>query len=99
MAHLIAAHPQEPERLVKLGRRVRDKRNWTEVFDSIESAKNDYFKSDKRLKSSFRKVYRKFGEHAAEPLDRALRLVPAGGEMGAAAVTPIIGCVQILLEV
>lgn len=98
LAYLIAAHPQEPERLVKLGWRVRDKRNWTEVFDQIESAANDCFKSDKKLKGRFRKVYRKFGEDANRTSNIS-KLVPAGGDMGAVPVTPIIGCVQILLEV
>lgn len=99
MAHLIEAHPLEPERLVKSGRRIRDKTNWTEVFDQVEAAKNNYSKVDNKFKSGFRKVHRKFGEHAAEPLNRMTKLVPAGGELGAVAVTPVIGCVQILLEV
>lgn len=96
MAYLIAAHPQEPERLVKLGWRVRDKRNWTEVFDQIESAANDCF--DKNIEGRFRKVYRKFGEDANR-MSNILKLVPAGGDMGAVAVNPIIRCVQILQEV
>lgn len=99
MAHLVTAHPQEPEYLVKSGWRVRDKTNWTEVFDQIEVAKTDCSKVDNKLKGGFRNVYRKFGEYAAEPLNRMSKLVPAGGDMGAIAVTPIIGCVQILLEV
>lgn len=99
IAHLVTVHPQEPEHLVKSGWRVRDKTNWTEVFDQIEAAKNNCSKIDNKFKGGFRNVYRKFGEHAAEPLNRMSKLVPAGGDMGAIAVTPIIGCVQILLEV
>lgn len=98
-AQLIKAHPHEPERLVKSGWTIRDKTNWTDVFDQVEAAKNNFSKVDNKFKAGFRKVYRKFGERAAEPLNRVTKLVPAGGDMGAVAVTPIIGCVQILLEV
>lgn len=98
-AHFVKEHPDEPEHLIKSELRVRDKTNWTEVFDQVEAAKNDCSKFDNKFKAGFRKVYRKFGEQAAEPLNRVSKLVPAGGDMGALAVTPIIGCVQILLEV
>lgn len=97
--HFIKAHPHEPERVAKSGMGIRDKRNWTEVFDQVEAAKNYCSKVDNKFKAGFRNVYRKFGEHAAEPLNRMSKLVPAGGDMGALAVTPVIGCVQILLEV
>jgi hypothetical protein len=99
MAQLLKAHPHEPENLLKSGYRIRDKKTWTEVFDQVEAAQNHGSKVDNKFKVGFRKVYRKFGEHAAEPLNRMTKLVPAGGDMGALAVTPIIGCVQILLEV
>lgn len=99
MTHFVKAHPHEPEHLVKSELKIRDKTNWTEVFEQVEAARNYYFKVDSKFKAGFRKVYRKFGEHAAEPLTRVSKLVPAGGDMGALAVTPIIGCVQILLEV
>lgn len=99
MAHLVKSCPHEPEPLVKSGWGIRDKTNWTEVFDQVEAAKNYCSKVDNKFKTGFRKVYRKFGEHAAEPSSRLTKLVPAGGDMGAVAVTPIIGCVQILLEV
>lgn len=99
MAQLVKAHPYESEHLVKSGWKIRDKTNWTDVFDQVESAKNHSSNVDSKFKAGFRKVYRKFGEHAAEPLNRVTKLVPAGGDMGAVAVTPIIGCIQILLEV
>ncbi|KAI3396809.1 hypothetical protein diail_11638 [Diaporthe ilicicola] len=98
IAHLTEVHPYEPEHLIKSGRRLRDKTNWTQVFDQVETAKDDYSKVDGNFKAGFRKVYRKFGEHVADPLNRATKLVPGGGDLGSAAVTPIIGCVQILLE-
>ncbi|KAL1857622.1 hypothetical protein Daus18300_010262 [Diaporthe australafricana] len=98
MALLIEAHPDEPEYLMKSSQRLRDKTNWTQVFDQIELAKDDYSKVDKSFKAGFRKVHRKFGDHFAEPFNRMTKLVPAGGDLGTAAVTPIIGCVQILLE-
>ena len=99
MAQLFKAHPLESENLLKSGYRIRDKKTWTEVFDQVEAARNHCSKVDNKFKVGVRKVYRKFGEHAAEPLNRMTKLVPAGGDMGAVAVTPIIGCVQILLEV
>lgn len=98
---LIALHPQEPEHLVTSGQRIRNKSNWIEVFDHIEKAKNKYSTTevDSKFRAGFRKVHRKFGDHVAEPLNRATKLVPGGGDVGVVAVTPIIGCVQILLEV
>lgn len=99
MKQFIDTHPVEPEPLVKSGQRIRDKDDWTKVFDQLESARNEYSKVDNKFKAGFRTVYRKFGDHAAEPLQRLTKLVPGGGELGSAAVTPIIGCVQILLEV
>lgn len=99
MAHLVKTHPHEPAHLGKSEWKIRDKTNLTDVFDQVEAARNYCSKVDNKFKAGFRKVYRKFGEHAAEPLNRVSKLVPAGGDMGALAVTPIIGCVQILLEV
>lgn len=99
MTHFVEAHPHEPELLVKAELKIRDKTNWTDVFDEVEAARNNCSKVDNKFKSGFRNVYRKFGEHAAEPLNRVSKLVPAGGDMGSLVVTPIIGCVQILLEV
>lgn len=99
MTHLVKAHPHEPAHLGKSEWKIRDKTNLTDVFDQVEAARNYCSKVDNKFKAGFRKVYRKFGEHAAEPLSRVSKLVPAGGDMGSLAVTPIIGCVQILLEV
>lgn len=99
MKQFIETHPVEPEQLVKSGQRIRDKDDWTQVFDHLEAARNEYSKVDNKFKAGFRTVYRKFGDHAADPLHRLTKLVPGGGELGSAAVTPIVGCVQILLEV
>ncbi|KAJ4416163.1 hypothetical protein N0V82_006923 [Gnomoniopsis sp. IMI 355080] len=98
MAQVIRLRPKEPEHLVRLDRRIRDKTNWTQVLDEIEKAKNAYSNVDNRFEAGFRRVYRKFGDHAAEPLNRMFKLVPSGGDLGSVAVTPIVGCVQILLE-
>lgn len=99
MTQLNQLHPQEPNHLLKSGQRIRDKTDWTQVFDQIEESKNEYSNVDNRFKAGYRKVYRKFGDQAAEPLNRMTKLVPGGGDLGAIAVTPLIGCVQILLEV
>lgn len=99
MQQFVMMHPDEPEHLVKTGQGIREKQNWTQVLDQIETARNDYSKTDKSFKAGFRRVYRKLVDHAAEPANRATKLVPGGGDLGAVAVTPIIGCVQILLEV
>lgn len=99
MKQFIDTHPVEPEPLVKSGQRIRDKDDWTKVFDQLQAARNEYSKVDNKFKAGFRNVYRKFGDHAAEPLHRLTKLVPGGGELGSAAVSPIIGCVQIILEV
>lgn len=99
MTQLNQLHPKEPDHLLKYGQRIRDKTDWTQVFDQIEKSKNEYSNVDNKLKAGFRKVYRKFGDHAAEPLNRFTKVVPGGGDLGSVAVTPIIGCVQILLEV
>lgn len=99
MKQFIEAHPFEPEQLVKSGQSIRDKNDWTQVFDQLEAARNEYSKVDNKFKAGFRTVHRKFGDHAADPLHRLTKLIPGGGELGSAAVTPIVGCVQILLEV
>lgn len=99
MTQLNQLHPLEPDHLLKSGQRIRDKTDWTQVFDQIEKSKTEYSNVGSKFKAGFRKVYRKFGDHAAEPLNRMTKVVPGGGDLGAVAVTPIIGCVQILLEV
>lgn len=95
----IAAHPQEPELIRKAGQGIRTKTDWTGVLDQIEKERNDYTKVNGGFRAGFRKVYRAFNDHVADPLHRATKLVPGGGDLGAVAVTPIIGCIQILLEV
>lgn len=99
MTQLKQLHPQEPDHLFKSGQGIRDKTDWTQVFDQIEKSKNEYSNVDSKFKAGFRRVYRKFGDHAAEPLNRMTKIVPGGGDLGSVAVTPLIGCVQILLEV
>lgn len=99
MTQLNQLHPQEPDHLLESGQRIRDKTDWTQVFDQFQKSKNEYSNVDNKFKAGFQKVYRKFGDHAAEPLNRMTKLVPGGGDLGAVAVTPLIGCVQILLEV
>lgn len=95
----IAAHSKEPEPIVKAAHGIRKTTDWTGVLAQIEKARNEYAKVDGSLRAGFRKVYRKFNDHAAEPLGCVTKLVPSGGDLGAVVVTPIIGCVQILLEV
>ncbi|POS80956.1 hypothetical protein DHEL01_v200629 [Diaporthe helianthi] len=98
MKQFISEHPNEPIHLLRAGRGIRNKDDWTQVFDQLEAVRNEYSNVDNKFKAGFRKVHRKFGDHAAEPLHRLTKLVPGGGELGSAAVTPIIGCVQIILE-
>lgn len=99
MARFIESHPREPEHLLKLGRGIRDKTNWSQVLTQVTTAKVDCQKDDNKVKAKVRNWNRNFGEHIAEPLARVTKLVPGGGDLGTVAVTPIVGCVQILLEV
>lgn len=99
MSQLSEEHPGEPARLLESGHRIRDKTNWAQVYDQLEEAKNKYFEVDSKFKTGFRKVYRGFADNVSEPANRLTKLVPGGGDLGAVAVTPIIGCVQVLLEV
>lgn len=99
MTQLIRTHPKEPEHVASTGQSIRQASSWTQVYDQVEKARDEYCKSNGTFRAGFRKVYRKFGDHAAEPLNRVTKLVPSGGDLGALAVTPIIGCVQIFLEV
>lgn len=88
-------HPIEPKALLDLGRGIRDKEDWTSVFDQLESAKQEYCSLEKGFEAEFRKVYRKFAQHAAQPLIGAVKFVLDVGNY----VTPVLGAVQILLEV
>lgn len=99
MSQLAKSHPSAPEHLTEARHGIREARNWTQVYDQVEKARTEYCKSNGTFRAGFQKVYRKFGDHAAEPLHRVTKLVPSGGDLGAVAVTPIIGCLQIFLEV
>lgn len=99
MEQVVRLHPREPAHLYHSDYTIRDKTSWTQVFDQVEKARNAYSNVDNRFRAGFRRVYRKFGDHVAEPLNRMTKFVPGGGDLGAVAVTPIIGCVQLLLEV
>lgn len=99
MSQLVQSHSSAPEHLNETGHGIREARNWTQVYDQVEKARTDYCKSNGTFRAGFRKVCRKFGDHAAEPLNRVTKLVPSGGDLGALAVTPIIGSLQIFLEV
>jgi hypothetical protein len=99
MKRFTETHPVEPEQLVKLGCGIRDKSDWTQVFNRLDMARKEYSKGDNKFKLAMRTAYRNFGDNLAEPFHRLTKLIPGGGELGSAAVSPIIGCVQILLEV
>ncbi|KUI60968.1 hypothetical protein VP1G_08146 [Cytospora mali] len=86
-------HADEPESIVKLKYSIRDKKDWTGVFEQLETAKKQYCKEDQGFKPVFRKVYRKFAEHVAQPLLGVSKFVPDVDY-----VTPVLGAVQVLLE-
>lgn len=94
MEHFKEEHPIEPKALVDSRCRIRDKEDWTSLFDQLESTKQEYCNVDKGFKSGFKKVYRKFAQHMAQPLIGAVKFVP-----DVDCVTPVLGAVQILLEV
>jgi hypothetical protein len=85
----------EPKGRVKAGFSIRDKEDWTTVFDTLERAKQDYFKGAK-IKSAFRRVYRTMADHLAPVFLDLTNLVP---ETGCMFVTPVMGSIQIILEV
>lgn len=89
-----ATHPKEPEEISIKCHSIRNKSKWTDVYDQLEGAKQGYCNIDKGFRAGFRKVYRKFADHAATPLQGAVNFVPDIDY-----VTPVLGAVQILLEV
>lgn len=85
----------EPDDRVKKGFSIRDKKNWTSVFDTLQKAKESYFQK-KGIKGGFRTVYRAMADYGAPILLDATNLVP---ETGCMFVTPVVGSIQIVLEV
>ncbi|KAF8853903.1 hypothetical protein BDZ45DRAFT_62075 [Acephala macrosclerotiorum] len=86
--------PKEPKGRVEAGFSIRDKKDWTAVFDILERAKQLYFKGAK-ITSAIRRVYRKMADHLAPVVLDLTNLVP---ETGCMFVTPVLGSVQIILE-
>ena len=93
MAQFTKAHMIEPPEISQMKRGIRSKRDWTSVFDQLEAAKQKYSDVDKGFKARFRKVYRKVAENVA-PLGIVLDIVPSNEY-----VSPVLGVIQVLLEV
>ena len=88
------AHPTAPPELDQRNIGIRDQTDWTGVFDQLEKAKQEYSRVDRGFKARFRRVYRKFSENVAPPM-----LGTAGFIPDVDYVSPVLGAVQILLEV
>lgn len=87
-------HTFEPLEITEKKRGIRDKRDWTGVFDQLDAVKQEYSQVDKGFKARYRKVYRKFADHIAPSLLGVVDLVPNNEY-----VSPVLGVVQVLLEV
>ena len=86
---------KEPKGRVEVGFSIRDKKDWTAVFDQLEKARDLYFKG-KKVTSAIRGVYRKLADHVA-PV--ALDLTKLAPNTDCMFVTPVVGSIQIILEV
>jgi hypothetical protein len=86
---------KEPDGRVEAGFSIRDKKNWTAVFDTLQKAKHFYFQK-KGIKGAVRRVYRAMADYGAPILLDLANLVP---ETGCMFVTPVVGSIQIVLEV
>lgn len=84
---------EEPKGRAESGFSIRKKTDWTGVFDQLEAAKHEYSK-ETGFRGGFRKVYRKLADNVAKPALGATKFVPDVDY-----VTPVLGAVQVLLEV
>ncbi|KAK0612411.1 hypothetical protein B0T17DRAFT_620599 [Bombardia bombarda] len=89
MNQFTTAHPIEPKEITEKQLTIRNKSDWTAVFDQLESAKESY-ETSQGLKGGFRKAYRRFAQHVAQPLLGATRFIPDIDY-----ITPVLGIVQI----
>ena len=85
----------EPKGRVEAGFSIRNKRNWTAVYDQLEKAKDHYFKG-RRIESTFRRVFRSMADRAAPVALDLTKLVP---DMSSIFISPVVGSIQIMLEV
>ncbi|KFZ04780.1 hypothetical protein V501_08982 [Pseudogymnoascus sp. VKM F-4519 (FW-2642)] len=85
---------KEPGGRAEAGYSIRDKKDWTAVFDTLQEAKQCYFER-KGIKGTFRRVYRSIADFGAPVLLDVTKLVP---ETGCLFVTPVVGSIQIVLE-
>lgn len=86
---------KEPAGRAQAGFSIRDKTSWTAIFKTLQSAQESYFRT-KGIKGAARIGYRAFADHAAPLLLDVTNLVP---ETGCVFVTPVVGSIQIVLEV
>jgi hypothetical protein len=71
---------------------IRNDKTWTEVYDKLEKARDDYTKKT-GISGGFRRVRRWIADNAPAPAEMAIKVVP---EMDI--VTPVLAAVRIILD-
>ncbi|KAL1891095.1 hypothetical protein Sste5346_007921 [Sporothrix stenoceras] len=95
MARFVQAHPTEPDE-IKQKCRIRDRADWTGVFDKLEAAKNAYSQTDNSFKATFRKVYRKTADHSG---GAPMAIVDAAKDLlDVDYASPVLGALRLVLD-
>jgi hypothetical protein len=89
--HLEGLQP-EPKDRTAIGYSIRNKNNWSEVFDVVRSARNAYYEC-----KGTRGFLRKFGHKAADEADKAKQVM--GFIPDSQYTSPVLGVLNLIFDV
>ncbi|KAH6608458.1 hypothetical protein Trco_001804 [Trichoderma cornu-damae] len=93
MKKFIHEYPNEPKMRDKSGYSIRTQTTWNGVNEQLHKAREAYDGTRQGFRGRCKRVFRKIGHDAAEPVQNMIRVMPDIDY-----VSPVLGAVQLLLN-